>query len=316
MSVDVKKNIIDVFLPTYNRPIYLSVMIESVICQTFKYFNLIILDNGSTNETLDVVKSFKDKRISYIRNEKNEREFLNYPFIHSKSKFFIIVHDDDILKPNFLEHQLEIISNDSQINLLASKISLIDSKGNSINKIRPRLFRKKNYWKKKEFIKAYFLRGDFIPFPTIIYRNNFIKKNKLNIEFKVGPAVDLYLLFKCNLKDGKIKISNIPLYNYRIHDNQDSELNRLKLEYEVRPHIMNLLSSYKYLRVKYDKASIGFIFHIIIYQYISLKINFKSFIGQLKKTNKEGLRFNFYSVYWGFIGLIRGLKTLVSHKLY
>ena len=315
MNLESQKNIIDVFLPTYNRPTYLRVMIESLLNQTFKNFNLIILDNGSTNETFDVIKSFKDKRISYIRNEENDREFINYPFINSKSKFFIIVHDDDILKPNFLEYQLEIILKDSQINLLASRINLIDSNGNTLHKIRPRLFDKKNFWKKEEFIRAYFLKGDFIPFPTIIYRNNFIKKNKLNLEFKVGPAVDLYLLFKCNLKKGKIKISDKPLYDYRIHETQDSELNRLNLEYEVRPHVLNLLSSYKNLKDKYDKASISFIFHILIHQFLSLKIDFNTFFGELKKAIKEGLRINKYSVYWGFIGLFRGLKTVVSCKL-
>ena len=56
-------------LTTYNRPNYLSKAIKSVLNQTFKDFDLIILDNGSSQDTRHVVDTFKDSRIKYVRNE-------------------------------------------------------------------------------------------------------------------------------------------------------------------------------------------------------------------------------------------------------
>ena len=67
-------------LQTYNRPNYLSESITSILNQTFKDYELIILDNGSDPDTVSVVKSFQDSRIRYIRNNINDLNFLNKAF--------------------------------------------------------------------------------------------------------------------------------------------------------------------------------------------------------------------------------------------
>ena len=61
-------------LQTYDRPKYLSESITSILNQTFKDYELIILDNGSGPETVSVIKSFHDSRIRYIRNNNYEEE--------------------------------------------------------------------------------------------------------------------------------------------------------------------------------------------------------------------------------------------------
>ena len=305
---------VDVFLPTYNRAGFLEEMITSILRQTFKNFNLIILDNGSTDNTTEVVDRFKDSRLHYLQNEVNSREFLNLPFKTVKSEYFVIVHDDDTLEPNFLEHQIPILESDQEINMIASKINLITENGEKLNKVRPRILTARKLWARHEFIQVYFLKGDIIPCPTIIFRKSFIKKSKLNFEFKVGPAVDLYILFRSNLLEGKIGIENKALYNYRLHKNQDSRINKLKLEYLVRPHIIELLNGNKPLQKKYQKASLSIILQILIHDYINSLVNYSDFKEQFKKAASLGLNVNFYSIYWGLIGFIRGLKNRVYLK--
>ena len=77
---------IDVFLATYNRYKYLEEMVISILNQRFKDFNLIILDNVSTDATTQVINTFSDPRVLCLREEVNSREFLNFPFSISKSE--------------------------------------------------------------------------------------------------------------------------------------------------------------------------------------------------------------------------------------
>lgn len=306
-----KSKKVDVFLPTYNRAGFLEEMITSILQQTFKNFNLIILDNASTDNTIGVVNKFKDSRLYYLKSEENSREFLNFPFKIVKSKYFVIVHDDDTLEPNFLAHQIPILEGDQEIIMIASKINLINEKGNKLNKIRPRNLSSTKFWKRHEFIKTYFIKGDIVPCPTLIFRRTFIKKSKLNFEFKVGPAVDLYLLFKSNLLEGKIGIGNKALYNYRLHESQDSHINRLSLEYQVRPYIIEMLKDNKKLQKKYKQSSLAFIFQIIIGDYLSSLITYSIFKEHFKKLVFLGFSINFYTIYWSFIGLFRGIKNRI-----
>lgn len=310
---NLKSKKVDVFLPTYNRAGFLEEMITSILQQTFTNFNLIILDNGSTDNTTEVVDRFKDSRLYYLKNEVNSREFLNLPFKSAESEYFVIVHDDDTLEPNFLENQVPILESNNEINMIASKINLINENGEKLNKVRPRILTSRKLWGRNEFIQDYFLKGDIIPCPTIIFRNSFVKKSKLNFEFKVGPAVDLYFLFRSNLLDGKIGIENKALYNYRIHKNQDSQMNRLNLEYLVRPHIIELLNGSKPLQKKYKKASLSIILQILIHDYINRLISYSDFKKQFKKISSLGLNFNFYSIYWGLFGFIRGVKNRIYY---
>ena len=181
--------------------------------------------------------------------------------------------------------------------------------GIKLNKIRPRI-RGTKTWGKHQFINTYFLKGDIIPCPSIIYRRTFVQERQLSFEFKVGPAVDLFLLFKCNLFDGKIVLNNKALYNYRLHQLQDSYINRLSLEYQVRPHIIELLRNKNRIRAKYEKASLGFIFNLVIHEFLKKNIDMKEFQINYKKLKKIGLNLNIYTIYWAVFSILRYLKNI------
>ena len=109
-----------------------------------------------------------------------------------------------------------------------------------------------------------------------------------------------------------IAINQKPLYYYRIHKNQDSELNRIELELQIIPHLLNLLKKNKQtlLLKKYLRASTAIVLHILIFKTIIRQINFKKFKLHLNELSDIGLNINMYSIYWCIIGLIRGLKKL------
>ena len=145
------KSKIAICLTTYNRPNYLKIAIDSILDQTFKNFRLIILDNGSDKRTWQLIEAYNDDRITYVRNNKNDRKFINKAFNFTSQKYMMLTHDDDIMSKNFLENQIEILEKDSSIGVLASSVKLIDKEGKDLNRKRPRILRNKS-WSEKEFI--------------------------------------------------------------------------------------------------------------------------------------------------------------------
>ncbi len=304
---------INIVLVTYNRPLYLKQAIDSILNQSYTNFNLIILDNGSDSETKKILNTFNDSRIRIETNKLNSREFINNAFNFINCEYLMLTHDDDLITKNFLKHQLNQLELNKQIDLLACRINLINEKSIFLGKIRPRIFKTK-IWKKSEYIKQYFFSGNIIPCPTIIYRSDFIKKNRLKYNWAVGPAVDLFLLFEANI-NGVLALSKKPLYNYRIHSNQDSELNRLSLELRVKPYIINLLKNKNLNNLVYDynSASNGIILNILFEGFFSQRISYsqiKKNISNLK--NNYNLKLNKHSIYWSLIGVFRGLKNKIK----
>jgi len=305
--------IIDIILITFNRPNYLDKAIKSILAQSFRNFNLIIFDNGSDIETYEVIKSFKDKRITIVRNEINSSEFLNEAFNYVNCKYFMITHDDDEMGSDFLRNQINVLELKNDIDLLACRINLIDENSNDLNKIRPRIFYDK-LWAKGDYINKYFFLGNIIPCPTIIFKSEFLKKHSLKYNFDAGPAADLYLLFEANLK-GVLAISKKPLYNYRIHSNQHSELNRVSLEFMVKSEIINLLNTNNMgnLVAKYNSASNGIILNILFEGLITKRFSLSIFKKNIKSLlSNYNLKIDRYTVYWSIIGLFRGIKNFIK----
>ena len=298
-----------VALLTYNRPNYLRVAIEAIICQTFTDFELLILDNGSTFETSNVIHSFEDPRIKYIRNEVNSREFGNYPFENSKSEYLIITHDDDIMEETFLQREVQVLDSNLEVGIVATCLSLIDKEGIIVKKHSLRK-RKDLVLKKHEFIKSYLYNGNFLPCPTLMMRLSIINENRMKYNLEVGPMSDLYFSFDFNLLEYSIYLIKDPLYRYRIHDKQDGFLNRNKMEAEVIPHIREMLSLSelnKSFALKYEQSAISQTLAFNIDKFFSRKMSFSELNSAIRELYSRGLKLNRYSIYWGFRGLLRGL---------
>jgi len=103
-----KNVLVSVVIPTYNQPNFLRQAINSVLKQTHKNFELLIVDDCSTDNTADVVHSYKDTRIQYIKTEKNLRPPGSWNFGAKKAKgdFISVLPHDDIWHSNFLEEMI------------------------------------------------------------------------------------------------------------------------------------------------------------------------------------------------------------------
>lgn len=104
---------VSVIIPTYNRAKFLKRAINSVLNQTFKDFELIIVDDGSTDDTSEVIYNFGDSRIKYIRYEKNKGAAVvrNTGIKNAKGDFIAFQDSDDEWLSQKLKKQMEIFEN-------------------------------------------------------------------------------------------------------------------------------------------------------------------------------------------------------------
>lgn len=126
---------ISIVLPVYNGEEYLRQSIDSILAQTYPNFELIIVNDCSTDSTPDIINEYlvKDKRIRVINNETNQRlpKSLNIGFNESKGDYLTWTSDDNLMKPNALNELLHAIK-DSDSDLAFSRCDTIDKQGNKI----------------------------------------------------------------------------------------------------------------------------------------------------------------------------------------
>jgi len=108
---------VSVIIPTYNRSNYLYSAIKSVLNQTFEDFEIIVVDDASTDNTRKVVDKFEDERIYYLRHNKNRggSASRNTGIKHSRGKFIAFLDDDDLWVQNKLEKQLDSVNKNLEI---------------------------------------------------------------------------------------------------------------------------------------------------------------------------------------------------------
>ncbi|MGE3261143.1 MAG: glycosyltransferase family 2 protein [Bacteriovoracia bacterium] len=101
--------LVTVLLPVYNAEKYLAEAISSVLAQTFTDFELLIVDDGSTDRSPEIIHGLRDTRIRYLRNEENQKliRTLNRGLKEAKGEFIARMDSDDICFPQRLERQLQ-----------------------------------------------------------------------------------------------------------------------------------------------------------------------------------------------------------------
>lgn len=108
---------VSVGMPIYNGERFLKAAIESILAQTLTDFELIISDNGSTDQTQEICQAYatKDQRIRYYRSAQNFGASWNHNrvFELSTSEYFKWAACDDICKPEYLEQCVEILVDDT-----------------------------------------------------------------------------------------------------------------------------------------------------------------------------------------------------------
>lgn len=222
MTVHIQTKVpsISILMPVYNCALYLAEAIESILNQTFTDFELIVLDDGSTDGSAEIAKSYNDSRIVYHCNEKNLglANNLNVGLRMAKGKYIARMDGDDISLPERLQTQIDFLDSNPDIDLCSCGMRMFGA-DNQIW-IRDRDF---------EDVKITMLFYSPILHASALWRKASFEQNKLYYSQEAFPAEDYELwsraVFYC-------KLVNIPelLYLYRIHGKQVTKTDMRTME--------------------------------------------------------------------------------------
>jgi len=109
-------------MPVYNGSEFLGEAIDSILNQTLNEFELLIIDDGSTDQSIELIKSYDDKRIRLVVNKNNigQSASLNKGIKMARGDYIVIMDQDDISVQDRLKVQLEFMENHSNIDVCGS----------------------------------------------------------------------------------------------------------------------------------------------------------------------------------------------------
>lgn len=213
---------ISVLMSVRNGMPFLPQAVKSILSQSYKNFEFIIIDDASADETWEYLKSQKDQRIKLIKNSKNLglAASLNKGLRLAKGDFIARMDADDISLPNRLKIQLNYLQKHSRVDLCGCWVNLIDEKGETIGE--------KKYPTESDQVKKAITWYTAVVHPTYMGKRDFFRKMKgyrLNFDY----AEDYDLLARAK---NKYTISNIPkkLLLWRLQQSRRSRENMAKMD--------------------------------------------------------------------------------------
>lgn len=203
------KGLISVILPVYNGEKYLKEAIQSLLSQTYSHFEIIAYDDGSTDSSLEIIRSFQDKRIRLFKNDENCGLIttLNKALGEARGEFIARMDADDICLPDRFEKQINYFKwND--IDILGTEICFINEEGKTLG-------RGVGKYPGMEISPYTFLQRCPIYHPTVMFKKKIVKQKDF---YDHGfPHAEDYELWMRLSKHHKLDLIDEPLLFYRVH---------------------------------------------------------------------------------------------------
>jgi len=215
--------LVSVVTASYNMADYLELAVESVLAQSYQNLEMIVVDDGSQDNTPEVMSKFSGiSKLRYIRLEKNQGQTVakNRGLAEAKGDFIGFVDADNLWKPNKLERQLPLFNKSEKIGVVYSDAEYIDGDGN----VLPRL--KRSYH--EGTIKEELLLNNFINFNSALVRRGCIR-DAGGFDESLSMGIDWDLWLRISTKYEFAFLSE-PTYSYRIWANQMSHQKEKRLK--------------------------------------------------------------------------------------
>lgn len=204
---------VSVIMANYNTSIsQLKDSIDSILHQTYHDIEFVIVDDHSSDESIDYLKSLKDNRIVLIENEKNIglTKSLNIAIKHATGDYIARMDSDDISERNRLEKQVEYLEKHKDVDFVCSWFKHFGGDEAVYKKTIP----------STSLFRCYLLLGNsYIAHPSVMFRSSFLIKNELLYDESIKKSQDYDMWIRC-ADAGNVATVPEVLLNYRIHSNQ------------------------------------------------------------------------------------------------
>jgi glycosyltransferase involved in cell wall biosynthesis len=234
--------LVSILIPTYNRAHLISETLNSVLEQTYTNWECIIVDDGSTDNTEEIIREFtkRDSRFQYHYRptyiKKGANACRNYGFELSNGEYINWFDSDDIMLEDFVTFK---------INNFEELTNMVISTGYSFNR-ELNILKKIDLNVKKELFKDYTLWQLKIFTPSILFKKSFLLNFELfNLNFHRGQETEFFSRLFYKLPKSEYKIFNEPLFKYRQHQESKSYKNKQYVHRYIKSLTMNSIANLK-----------------------------------------------------------------------
>ena len=225
---------VTILMPVYNGEAYLRQAIDSIINQTFRDYELLIINDGSTDSSVSIIKEYNDPRIRVIHNEKNLKLIasLNKGLEIARGEYIARMDCDDISLPQRLEKQVEFMESHRDVGLCGSWIQFIGKREGTILK----------YPTEDQVLRVKILFSNYFAHPSVIMRKEFLDKYHLKYSSDYIHVEDYKLWLECS-KFFKIYNLGEVLLKYRMgHESISKRYSKEQKNNAMRIYRENLMS--------------------------------------------------------------------------
>lgn len=206
---------VSVVMPVYNGARYIREAIESILTQTYKGFELIIINDGSTDNSEEIILSYKDPRIVYLKNQVNSKicVTLNRGLDAAKGEYIARMDCDDIALPERLEKQKRFLDTHKEVGIVGCDVIVFgEHQEDSYNQ----------FLHSDDDCKAGLLFNSCFAHPAVMFRRSLLEEHHLRYREEYKGLEDLELWWRLS-KLTKFANLNDYLLRYRIHSGQETQ---------------------------------------------------------------------------------------------
>ena len=224
------KELVTICVPAYNSAGTIGETIGSLVRQTYQNIHIIVIDNASTDNTVEIIKDFKDTRIFVVQHLQHlpygELNW-NRCFRYMHGNYSGIFHADDVYKPDMVAKQVEVMDTDSRIGGVFVQAEVIDETGEVTSKPRAIPEYKDNILHGQDILLATMNHGNTLSTSSALFRTSIIRGESFRFDM-YRDAADMDLWMRIARKSG-IAVIDEPLMQYRVSSNNGTaNINRYR----------------------------------------------------------------------------------------
>ena len=210
IALDKQQPLVSVIMTAFaTKQEYFQESVESILIQSYKNFEFLLVDDGLTEKNREYLKSINDQRLKVLVNESNigQSRSVNRALAKAQGKYVVRMDADDVATSTRLEEQVSFMEEHSELIAAGAQVQYLGG-----NKIRPRKLT-------EDEIRTWLLFRNVLIHPTMILRRDLLNKNNIKYDPDLLYAQD-YMLWIDLCESGNVALQEKVVLFYRIHENQ------------------------------------------------------------------------------------------------
>lgn len=225
MLSDKKIPKVSVIMSAYNGEMYIREAIDSILAQSYKNYEIIVVDDGSTDSTREILNSYGEAIRYFFQENQGATKAECFGILQAQGEYIASLDQDDAWMPNLLEEQIKILDSNTELAFVCAAAHVINEKGEAIDKYESGIYCESSF--------EGLLEDNFVLHCTVLLRHEYYDEvGGFDPQITITHDIDLWLRLA---KRYKFVYQRKLLAKYRLHNNNstknlDSWLeNRLKL---------------------------------------------------------------------------------------